>query len=313
MKQNQSKGRTKLPELLSPTVDFIFKNIFGTKDNQDLLLSFLNAVFEDAGQPLVESVEILNPFLEKDALSDKMSVLDVKARTPSGTLVNVEIQVRNERDMEKRTLYYWAKMFQGQLLIGQNYRDLHKAITINVLDFNYLPTTRYHSTFKICEEITGLVLTDLFEIHFIELRRLEDQLAIGQHRQLVLWLLFLITQTSKGLEDLAMQEPAIHKAVSVLEFLSQDKRTRELYEERQKGLMTYTANIEGAREEGEQIGIQKGLAEGEQIGIQKGLAEGEQIGIQKIAQAMLRAGDSVEKIMIITGLTRSEIDTLQTH
>ncbi len=284
-----------MPELLSPTVDFIFKNIFGTKDNQDLLLSFLNAVFEDAGQPLVENVEILNPFLEKDALSDKISVLDIKARTPSGTLVNVEIQVCNERDMEKRTLYYWAKMFQSQLLIGQNYRDLHKAITINILDFNYLPTTHYHSTFRIREEGTGLILTDLLEIHFIELRRLTNQLAIGQHRQLVLWLLFLITQGPERLEELAMQEPTIHKAVSVLEFLSQDQRTRELYEERQKGLMTYAANIEGAREEGEQIGIQKG----------------EQIGIQKVAQAMLQAGDSVEKVMTITGLTRAAVDALK--
>ena len=64
-----------LGELLSPKIDFVFKRIFGAQDNQDVLISFLNAVFEDAGQPLIASVEILNPFLEKDALSDKMSVL----------------------------------------------------------------------------------------------------------------------------------------------------------------------------------------------------------------------------------------------
>ena len=288
-------------ELLSPTVDFIFKRIFGAEGNQDVLMSFLNAVFEDAGQPLIASVEILNPFLEKDALSDKMSVLDVKARTPSGTLMNVEIQVRNRRDMEKRTLFYWAKMFQDQLQTGDSYHDLHKTITVNVLDFDYLPTPHYHSTFHLREDATGLVLTDLLEVHFVELRRLQDQLAIGQHRRLVLWLLFLTAQTPEGLEELAMQEPTIHKALTTLEFLSQDKRTRELYEERQKALMTYTADMEGAREEG----IQKG----EQIGIQKG----EQIGIQKVAKALLAAGDSVEKVMTITGLTRTEVDALQEH
>ena len=91
-KQREGMG---LRELLSPKVDFVFKRIFGAEDNQDVLISFLNAVFEDAGQPLVASVEILNPFLEKDALSDKMSVLDVKARTESGMLVDVEIQLRD--------------------------------------------------------------------------------------------------------------------------------------------------------------------------------------------------------------------------
>lgn len=48
-----------------------------------------------------------------------------------------------------------------------------------------------------------------------------------------------------------MQEPAIQKALTTLEFLSQDERARQLYEERQKALMTYLADVEGAREEGE--------------------------------------------------------------
>ncbi|MDA8192546.1 MAG: Rpn family recombination-promoting nuclease/putative transposase [Thermaerobacter sp.] len=108
-------------------MDFVFKRIFGAEANQDVLISFLNAVFEDAGQPLIASLEILNPFLEKGALSDKMSVLDVKARTQSGMLVDVEIQLRDRREMETRTLFYWSKLFQGQLQEGDSYRRLHKA------------------------------------------------------------------------------------------------------------------------------------------------------------------------------------------
>ncbi|MBX6396544.1 MAG: Rpn family recombination-promoting nuclease/putative transposase, partial [Alicyclobacillaceae bacterium] len=109
-------------DLLSPKVDFVFKRIFGTEENKDILLNFLNAVFEDAGQPLVSDVEILNPFLDKDALLDKMSVLDVQARTDTGMLIDVEIQLWNRRDIEKRTLYYWAKMFESQLQEGDSYR-----------------------------------------------------------------------------------------------------------------------------------------------------------------------------------------------
>lgn len=275
-------------ELLSPKVDFVFKQIFGTEDHQDILLNFLNAVFEDAGQPLMTHVEILNPFLEKDALSDKMSVLDVKARSQTGLLVDIEIQLQNHRNMEQRTLYYWSKLFQGQLSEGGSYRALHKAVTVNILDFDYLPTERYHSTFHLHEDVTGLVLTDLLEVHFVELRKIGTQpAALGRQ------MLFLTTKTREGLEALAMEEPAIKKALTTLEFLSQDERARQLYEDRQKALMTYTADIDGAREEGRE--------------------EGEQIGIEKVARALLRAGDSVDKVMTITGLSREAVDALKPH
>ena len=281
-----------LGELLNPKVDFVFKQIFGSEDHQDVLLSFLNAVFEDAGQPLVTHVEILNPFLEKDALSDKMSVLDVKARTEAGVLVDIEIQLQNRRNMEQRTLFYWAKLFQGQSSEGDSYRALHKAVTVNVLDFDYLATERCHSTFHLHEDVTGLMLTDLLEVHFVELRKLKaHSAALGRH--LARWMLFLTTKTREGLEALAMEEPAMQKALTTLEFLSQDERARQLYEDRQKALMTYTADIDGAREEGRE--------------------EGEQIGIKKVALALLDAGDSVEKVMQMTGLSRAAVEALKPH
>ena len=270
-------------------MDFVFKQIFGTEDHQDILLNFLNAVFEDAGQPLMTHVEILNPFLEKDAWSDKMFV---KARSEAGVLVDIEIPLQNRRNMEQRTLFYWSKLFQGQLSEGGNYRALHKAITVNILDFDYLPTARYHHTFHLHEDVTGLLLTDLLEVHFVELRKIGTQpAALG--RRLARWMLFLTAKTREGLEALAMEEPAIKKALTTLEFLSQDERARQLYEDRQKALMTYTADVDGAREEGEQIGR---------------LAER-----RLVAQALLQAGDSIEKVMTITGLSRAAVDALKPH
>ena len=282
-------------ELLSPKVDFVFKRIFGAEENQDVLISFLNAVFEDAGQPLIVSVEILNPFLDKDALSDKMSVLDVKARTESGMLVDVEIQLQNQQNMEKRALFYWSKLFQGQLQDGDSYHQLHKAVTVNVVDFNYLATNRYHSTFHLYDDTLGLMLTDLLEIHFIELRKLDAQ-WVGLERRLVRWMLFLTTKTREGLEALAMQEPAaIHKALTTLEFLSQDKRARQLYEERQKGLMTYKANMEGAREEGRE--------QGREVGKHQHALE--------TAQKMLGAGLEVPQVAEFVGLSVDEVEAIR--
>lgn len=54
-----------------------------------------------------------------------------------------------------------------------------------------------------------------------------------------------------------MEESAFRKALTTLEFLSQDERVRQLYEDRQKALMTYQAEVEEARDEGREEGRQE--------------------------------------------------------
>ena len=103
----------------------------GDEKNTDILMAFLNGIFEDSGEPLVESVQILNPFIEKDALTDKMSILDIQARTQAQTIVNIEIQVRQTGEMRERSLYYWAKRYQSQLKAGDPYGRLGRVVVIN--------------------------------------------------------------------------------------------------------------------------------------------------------------------------------------
>ncbi len=273
-------------ELLNPRNDFLFKRIFGSEENQDLLVHFLNAVFEDAGEPLVTTVELLNPFLDKDAISDKQSVLDIKARTESGTIIDVEIQLADHRDMAPRTLYYWAKLFEQQLTEGEHYRTLHKTVTINILNFAYLPSPAYHTTFHLREDTTRALLTDLCEIHFVELPKLRTS-EINLHHRLIRWMLFLTTQTSEQLEVLAMDDPVMKKAVTTLEFLSQDQKIRELYLARQKGLQTYAADMDAAREEG----------------LQQGLEQGAHTKAMEVARRLRRSGLSADQIQEATGLS----------
>lgn len=67
----------------------------------------------DAGAPRVTSVQLLNPYIDKDALTDKMCVLDIAARTDQGTIIDIEIQIRNTGEMRERSLYYWTKLYEG--------------------------------------------------------------------------------------------------------------------------------------------------------------------------------------------------------
>lgn len=197
--------------------------------------------------------------------------------TASGTLINIEIQLWNQWDIEKRTLFYWSQMYGGQLIEGGRYRDLCRTVTINILGFNYIDNDRYHNTFHLREDHMELILTNDIEIHMIELQKLRE-IAVGQQRKLVRWMLFLL-----GPAPEKMEEPAIKKALTTLEFLSQDREVRELYEARQKAMNDWISSIEGAREEGR----------------------------AEIVRRMMSKGMSIEEGAELTELSVGEIERLQ--
>ena len=93
---------------ISPRVDIAFKKIFGVEENKDLLISLINSMMSQQDQ--VASIELLNPYNIKNFLKDKLSVLDIKAKSVDGRLFNIEIQVADEADYDKRALYYWARL-----------------------------------------------------------------------------------------------------------------------------------------------------------------------------------------------------------
>ena len=115
----------------------------------------------------------------------------------------------NQHDMAKRTLY-WAELYTNQLQAGDDYRNQGKVVSINRLDFNYLDTPDFHSTFHICKDRTDLILTDEFEIHFVELRKLREQ-AAEVDKRLVRWMLFFIVHNQEQLEALASRNRLLRR------------------------------------------------------------------------------------------------------
>jgi predicted transposase/invertase (TIGR01784 family) len=219
-----------MAELLDPRNDFLFKRIFGSEENKDVLLAFLNRTFADAGKPPLTEIILLNPYTDKDSPKDKQSILDIKGKTSSGEFINVEMQLFNRYDTEKRTLFYWSKQYSGQLQEGQAYSSLKKCVTINILNYSLLPNEQYHNVFHLKEDRTDIALIEDIEVHFLELPKLTNHTIPDEHGGLVNWLLFLQSVDKSNWEVLAMNEPELKKAMTTLEYLSQDDEARRLYE-----------------------------------------------------------------------------------
>jgi len=278
-----------MTDLLDPKNDFVFKRIFGSEENKDVLLAFLNRTFEDAGRPRLTEIVLLNPYTDKDAPDDKQSILDICARADDGTLVNVEIQLFNRYDIEKRTLFYWAKLYTSQLAEGEQYRKLRRTVAINILNFAFLPNAQVHNVFHLKEDRTGIGLTDDLELHFMELPKLREE-EVPVEGGLTSWLLFLKGIEREQWEVLAMQEPALKKAMTTLEILSQSEEARWRYEARQKFLRDQASMLEGAREEGRAEGLQQGLQKGE---LKKA---------EEVARNLLARGMDADTVAEVTGL-----------
>lgn len=280
--------------ILSPKVDFVFKRIFGNEKNPKILISFLNAVIKPKDP--IKSVEIKNTDIEKEHIEDKYSRLDIKAVTNSGEHINVEIQVKNEYNMIKRSLYYWSKMFENQIVKGDDYDTLSRTICINILDFKYLKNNNFHNCYRLKEVSTNEELTDTMELHFIEipkLRKLDNSEEISD--MLEAWITFIQSPTSEVINKLEMSSQEIKQAKEELLRLSGDDKEREIYEKRKESLLEQNSS----------------LANAERKGLKKGIEEGQKKAKILIAKNAININLDDKTIQAITGLTLDEIKELR--
>ena len=280
--------------LLDPKMDFVFKNIFGSEKHPNILISFLNATLKP--KDLITEVKIKNTDLNKGYIEDKFSRLDVKATTSNNEIINIEIQLKNEYNMIKRSLYYWSKLYSEQLNEGEDYSLLKRTICINILNFKYLKTRMFHSVYRMKEIHTNEELSDIEEIHFIEIPKLED--GSDEKDMLVAWIEFLKNPESEKVRSLEMSVDEIREAKDELIKMSNDDTQRELYEMRAKTLRDKIS----ALNEAERKGIKKGREEGRK--------EGEKNKSIEIAKSLIKLGLDKESIAKSTGLDLCEVEKL---
>ncbi|MBO3329836.1 Rpn family recombination-promoting nuclease/putative transposase, partial [Clostridium perfringens] len=274
-----------------PQIDFVFKKIFGTEKNKPILINFLNAVIKPTTP--IKDVEIKNNDIDKDFIEDKFSRLDVKATTSNKEHINIEIQVKNEYNMIQRTLYYWSKMYSEQIQNRDNYSKLERTVCINILNFKYLKNDKYHNAYRLKEITSNEELTDLQEIHFIELPKFNE---IGNKEYienvekmdaLEKWLEFLVEPESNTVRQLELSNEEIKLAKSELYRLSMDSKEREQYNMREKAIYDRISALENAEA--------------------KGKLEGKIEGTLEVAKKLLLADVDINIIISSTGLTKEEI------
>ena len=290
-------------EKISPRVDVAFKKIFGVEENKDLLISLINSIVGKEDQVL--DITLLNPYNPQNFRQDKLSILDIKAKGIDGKRFNIEIQISDEADYDKRALYYWAKLYTEQLKVAQDYSTLAKAIGIHILNFTSIPEAEnYHNVFHITEKENGFAYFKDLELHTIELNKftgdsseeLQDIVAKTRNT-LDMWVAFLTRHDLLRADKLPkeLDNDKLKKALKVLDVLNFSEEERELYEDHLKWLRIEANTLKKTAEKAKE----EGIAEGIEKGIEKRNIE---VAINMIKQKL-----DNKLISSVTGLTLEEI------
>ena len=241
-------------ERLKPLNDIIFKKTFGEEGTKDNLIALLNAILSKKDRDKLVTLEIVkNKELTPELIGDKTGIIDVRAKTEDGTQLEIEVQLTNQHNMDKRTMWYWGEMFSEGIKKGEDYKNLTKVITINIVDFEYIKIPdKFHTTFHLWEDgDKDYMLTDVVEIHFIDMekfRKLQNKNL--KEDKLQRWLSFFSEDISeKDLEELMDMDVDIRKAEEKIEYLSSDPQTLEFYKARERSLHERANMISSAKYE----------------------------------------------------------------
>jgi predicted transposase/invertase (TIGR01784 family) len=237
---------------IDPKVDYVFKRIFGREQNEPVLVHLLNAVLERPPREQVVSVQLMNPFQDKDFEDAKLSILDIKARDQLGRQFNVEMQMLARDVFRHRVLYYWAKLHGGQLEEGMDYDQLQPTVSICFVNTILFPELAgWHGRFQLREQQAGVVFSDQLELHLFELPKF-TRTAADVQTPLERWLYFLIHGEGLDPEHLpaALQVPEIQRALGEMQYMTQSEIERHRYESRLKALRDENMNVRAARREG---------------------------------------------------------------
>jgi predicted transposase/invertase (TIGR01784 family) len=61
----------------NPKIDLVFKKLFGSEENKDILLSLINSILPLDQQ--VAKIDLKNPYNVSDYAEGKLPILDIKA------------------------------------------------------------------------------------------------------------------------------------------------------------------------------------------------------------------------------------------
>ena len=233
-------------ELLDLRVDYAFKGIFAALDNKQLLISLLNAIFGHSGiNREIKDLTVTNPYLDKQSIDDKLSIIDIIAELADNTVISIEMHLYGLPEFKNKTLHTWARIFSDTVKEGETYTEFKPVICISLIDgairdANHKLIKGIHTLFQIMERDSHILLTQTMELHYVNMEQfVRDQAwKADENGKVDMFTKWLTLFTQNDIDDktiikkICQEEAVINMAVEALARFSADDLDRFIYKRR---------------------------------------------------------------------------------
>ena len=300
-------------ELLAIKSDLAFRAVFGREC--DKCKQALMALLNDVLNLDIKALSYANPLNLQNYAEDKKSEMDIEVITNSGERIDIEIQLLRTPGFDKRMVYYGSKLIADSLDSGEDYLTLNKCKVLSILDFPLFPSnTKLQNRFRLKETEDNFELTDVLELIFLEMGKLDETKPIAQMSALERWTYFLKYADDESkqahLQDILQESEGIHMAMEILKEVSADEQLRTRIRFQEKAERDRQARLNYAKWEGRKEGLEEGLEKGLKKGIAKGLTKGRNEEKLAIARNLLDILDDAT-IAAKTGLDLEQVADLR--
>ena len=282
---------------ISLLTDFGFKRIFGTAPNKDLLINFLNSLFD--GRKVIKSLKYSNSEHVGDIYTERKAIFDVYCESEDGEKFIVEMQNASQKFFKDRSVYYSTFPIREQAPKGDtwNYK-LNPVYTVALLNYDMKDETAFDMNeishhVQLCDTATKRVFYDKLEFIYVEVAKFnktENELVTPYDK----WLYALKNLSSLNERPAALRDKIFDRLFQVAEIA---KFTPVELKEYEDSLKTYR-DLKNSLDTAEEKGRVKGRVEGEK---RKAIA---------IARNLKSMGMSISDVSKATGLQEEEIKEL---
>ena len=277
---------------ISLLTDFGFKRIFGTDPNKELLINFLNSLFD--GEEVIKDVKYLNSENVGDVYTERKAIFDVYCENEKGEKFIVEMQNAYQTYFKDRSLFYSTFPIREQAPKGSDWNFcLKKVYVVALLNYKMSDEAFDSSdtihTIALMDTKTNKVFNTKLMFKYVEVGRFDktdEELTSLSDK----WMYVLKNLSRLDNRPAALREKIFSKlfaAASVARFTPTELRE---YEDSLKAYRDIKNSLDTAKEEGREEGR-------------------EQRNIE-IAKKMLAAGMDIDIIINMTDLSKDEIENL---
>lgn len=288
--------------------DAYFKFVFGRQERSDLFIDLLNAIVFPGGERAFSKVEFLDREFSPERMDGRGFRLDLVGLLDGCEQVNLEVQVKNEPDYLRRSVYYLALLHSGQLNRGRRYYEINRTISIHITGFDLLANEPdFRNGYSLRNDTSGKILNEDVSIVFIELPKYVKQLKIGRKpvNKLERWLGYLAGLEGTLMTNIAHDEPMIERALEIEKMFLMDYKQRIAYIRDIRAMLDEANHDDAIKRQA----LEEGRAEGEAKGKIEGRAEGK----IEIAKKLLSLGDPIGKVVLATGLSDEEVRNISSQ